>query len=394
MKGLVKIIKNGELWEESSNMILDGMGYNMAEAMTASPSWASGISSSSILDASNYTIQAMSFGKDTKGYYNHAHNLPDMIVAASVTDHIIRVKTASGYTSSSYISSHVTTYSKNFDSQEGLRAEENDLYNLLPEFSNPIQTKLEEGYKGLRVTVGDADREHIGHNLNKLWVPTEQVDLDIPASRELYGCYPSASGTKYYILSSWENPDTDISEPYIVGFQSSAQPHGASGIAYSTFNYLSAMDRNGFLKLAVSSANAGRDIPGVAPFYYGSISGIALYAQDDFSSTGRVQYISTVSGGDLLFAGLFGGIYTLGLWTIDIKETIKNGESPPFNFNYLDNKIKYRLVARKTFTRDLTYIQDYTAAAKPFSGYKFLEDRVGGAVAGNNHLVIQWELAL
>ena len=378
MKGIVKIIKNGSPLEESPNMILDGMGQVLAEAMMVSPSLSSISSASALLDTSNYTIQAISFGKDARGYVNHAHNPPDSVSAQTIIDHIVRVEVPTSYTTSSYITSDVNTYSNSVATGRGLDvATSGETYNLLPEYSNPNQTRLEQKFFGLAVDVSS----EVGHNLNKLDVSGGF------SNRELYGCYPDASGTKYYLLSNWDNLNTPIGQ---------VLDAGASGTAYSLFNSVSSMDRDGFVKMSVSSANEADKLG--ASVDYGSHSGMVVWASGSvanhiqtntgFSSTGKVQYITTVSGGDLLFAGLFGGIYTLGLWAIDIKESIRNGINAPFPFNYLDNKIKYKLVARKTFTKDLTFVQDYSTS----SGYKFLENKVNGDNTDNNHLLIKWEL--
>ena len=370
MKGTVKIIRDGTLYEEASNMILDGMGVTLADAQMISPSLSAMPSASALLDTSNYTIQAISFGKNAKGFYNHVHNTPDSVSAQTVADHIVRVKIPTSYTTSSYITSDVTIYHRDRDLGRGLTVAAGEAYKLLPEFSNPVQTRLEQKFYGLPV---DTTNE-VGHNLNKLDVSGSITN------RELYGCYPDASGTKYYLLSSWDNLNTPIG--HRAGLHELSG--GASGIVSSTFNITSSMDRDGFVKMTGSSADLTS----------ANFSGLATWGDSNFSSTGRLQYGVVVSGGDLLFAGLFGGIYTLGLWTIDIKETIKNGISAPFPFNHLDNQIKYRLVARKTFTRDLTFIQDYSTS----SGYKYLENPEywsGGCCSNgrdNNHLLIQWEI--
>ena len=379
MKGLVRIIRNGKVWEESSNMVLDGMGSVLADAMTASPSLSAISTASAILDTSNYTIQAISFGKDAKGYYNHAHNPTAGSILLTAADDIVRLK-VNTFNSSSYITSDAHTYTRSVEGPGNFNVSANDPYKLLPEASNPTQTRLEQVYYGYPIDTSD----EIGHNANKFDVSGE---LD---NRWFRGCYPDASGSKYYLLSSWDSLNTPVG-----GRADHSNSDGASGIAYSTFNLFSSMDRDGFVKLAVSGAHEARQIAAAAPTYYGSVSGLVVYGADDFSGGGLVQlkvtYISTVSGGDLLFAGLFGGIYTLGLWAVDIKESINNGATLPFTFNHLDNKIKYKLVARKTFTRDLTYIHDYLS----YSGYKFLENKNsehGTPLTDNNHLIIQWEI--
>ena len=77
MRGEVEIWDGDKLLHKESNLLVNGAGELLADIMTVSPSL-SGIAdhaTSSILDASNYTIQAISFGKDASAYQNNAHAL-------------------------------------------------------------------------------------------------------------------------------------------------------------------------------------------------------------------------------------------------------------------------------------------------------------------------------
>ena len=49
----------------------------------------------------------------------------------------------------------------------------------------------------------------------------------------------------------------------------------------------------------------------------------------------------------------------MGLWTIDMNETLRAGNVPPYSFGPLDNPRKYRLFATKHLTRNMAYINDY-----------------------------------
>ena len=57
----------------SSNMLMDNAGSLIIDILTANPDLSGIPSASAILDTSNYTIQALSFGKGSEGYSNHAH---------------------------------------------------------------------------------------------------------------------------------------------------------------------------------------------------------------------------------------------------------------------------------------------------------------------------------
>ena len=62
MRGEVEIWDGDNLLHKEPNMLVDGAGDLLAEIMTVTPSLSGVEAASSILDASNYTIQAVSFG--------------------------------------------------------------------------------------------------------------------------------------------------------------------------------------------------------------------------------------------------------------------------------------------------------------------------------------------
>jgi len=77
MRGEVEIWDGDQLLHKESNLLVNGAGELLAGVMTVSPSL-SGIAdhaTSSILDSSNYTIQAISFGVDKVAFKNNAHFL-------------------------------------------------------------------------------------------------------------------------------------------------------------------------------------------------------------------------------------------------------------------------------------------------------------------------------
>ena len=68
MRGEVEIWAEGKLVLMEDNMLVDGAGELLADAMTVSPSLSGISSASSILDTSNYTIQAISFGTGSDAF--------------------------------------------------------------------------------------------------------------------------------------------------------------------------------------------------------------------------------------------------------------------------------------------------------------------------------------
>lgn len=77
MRGVVEIWRGDELILEEPNMLVDGAGELLADIMSVTPSL-SGIedhATSSILDASNYRINAISFGTGKDAFRSNAHAL-------------------------------------------------------------------------------------------------------------------------------------------------------------------------------------------------------------------------------------------------------------------------------------------------------------------------------
>lgn len=298
------------------SLLVDKAGELLADIFTISPSLSAIPSASGWLDASNYTIQAISFGKDALGYQNHAHSL---VFSSLIDDGIVRV--LSTETVSAYHSSAA-------------------LYGPLPEAPNPVVPRLESKTTRIVDPNTDLGREYLrlgydlGHNLN--------IFIDAPRNKaKLAGCYPPSGGVTWYILSSINAPNTPI----------------AQGTFRGNFNLRQSMDTSGFVNMIVSSAQDGAN-KGIT-FSGGPASGLIVYAEPNFSSTGEVQYRVTVSGGDLGLASMYGGIYNIGLWTLDLKQMAKDGLTPPFSFSALNNQRRYRLFAKKSLSRDITYITDY-----------------------------------
>ena len=67
-------------------MITQGFGEILTDVMTVNPALESLPTASSILDASNYTFQAVTFGKEAAGFNGfHAHAIVSSVQTASST---------------------------------------------------------------------------------------------------------------------------------------------------------------------------------------------------------------------------------------------------------------------------------------------------------------------
>ena len=123
----------------------------------------------------------------------------------------------------------------------------------------------------------------------------------------------------------------------------------------------------GFVNMVMSGS------PGTTTDYEMSsgASGLCVSGGIDATNSGTVEYSVMLAKGDVATVNMYGGIYHLGLWTIDMKQSLLNGNTPPFGFSVLNNPRKYKLFARKGLSKNLCYIND-NGANKGIENYKDL----------------------
>jgi len=311
---MIKVTKriNGELITEElgSNLVMDG--EVIVDILTTSPSLSSIPSASAILDTSNYTIQAATFGKAASQYTKHAHSSD--VSALVIADGMVRV-----YVPSSQESVNVSSYQTSAAPTPGL-----------PEFASPMNTRLES-----EDTSTDFSDVNIGHHLNMILTSGTN---GLGASAALVGCFPTsaAGGTPAAIVSSLVGGATVV----------------ASGVMRSPINVAGVMDPSGFMNMVVSSITNTAGLGTMGQWMTGDLT---------FSSLGPIKYILSLSGGDATMPLLFGGIYSIGLWCLDVKAMLNEGITPPFSFDAVNNNRKYRLFAKKVFTKDLLWGIDNSA---------------------------------
>lgn len=320
-------------------MLVDGAGEIIVDAFTANRSFASIPSASAILDTSNYTIQAISFGKDADGFRNHAH-----VIYTPSSSQVIKAL--------SYEATSIRTYHTSATAQylEDLG------YKLYPESPSPIHRKLEIKSTIPNYSSGVPD---LGHCLNTAIHPT------LSSFHHLIGCYPTSGGTDFWLFSSITTPSSTI----------------ISGTLSSFFNYYGIMDASGFLTVANGNAAYQLSLSSSADYTKGAIRVRA----DNFPNS--INVICRIIRGDAGSLLLFGGVYHIGLWVLDLKETLKQGITAPFNFNTLNNQRKYKLFAKKTFNKDLLFCRDD-------SGYSGLKDlfAIGGSLNNQGYIQVTYKL--
>lgn len=300
-------------------MLVDGAGQIIVDALTANRSLASIPSASSILDTSNYTILAVSFGKDADGFTHHAHE----IISPSGTYFGKRIIKVLSYENTSILTYHTSATASAIEFT----------YKLLPASPSPLDKKLEFDSTVPNYSSGVTN---VGHCLNSV------IDSNLSSFHHLIGCFPASGGTEFWMVSSISNASASI----II-----------SGTLSSFYNKNLIMDTSGFLTFANGTASTHNSLNNASDFTKGALR----YC--DANSPSKLAVKIKIGEGDCGALLLYGGIYHIGLWVLDIKETLKQGVTAPFNFNALNNKRKYKLFAKKTFSKDLLFLIDQLAAS-------------------------------
>jgi len=298
-------------------MIVDTAGQVIVDMLTLSPSLSKIPSASAILDTSNFSFQAISYGKDVSGFNKHAHAVYDSNYSAII---VRSYESVSSYHSSAIGSAILR-------------------YNILPEYPDPLNTRLEQNncrtvfsslFSGLDV----------GHCANHVLLSSYS------SVYQTLGCFAPSGGINYYVLSA----------DHVSGSLGNILYSGTLSGAYNKYGI---MDSSGFLTFAPLNGNQGRAKTATLEF----TSGVLINLSPTFSSTGNIDLVWQLSAHDAATLLLYGGVYHFGLWCLDIKQMLKEGHKPPFAFNPLNNIRKYRLFAKKTFSRDLLYLNDAFGAS-------------------------------
>lgn len=319
-------------------MLVDKAGELIADVMMANRSLSAIANASAILDTSNYTFHAITYGKDAAGYKNHAHT-----ILSPSGNGIIKVVSYEAITVSSYHTSATASALELY-------------YKLKPQYPHPMDTRLEASSTLPNYSTQVSD---VGHNLNSRISPT------LSSLSNLIGCYPaSGAGTTYWMVSSSSNPSASV----II-----------SGTLSSLYNTNLLMDSLGFLTFASGSLKDHNDLLGTGDYSKGVLRTNKVSFPDKISLSWQ---LGPGDAGSLL---LFGGIYQIGLWALDLKQMLKDGYYPPYNFSALNNTRKYRLFSKKTFSKDLLYLNDYSGS----SAFKEYFDNSGSS---KKTITFSWDI--
>lgn len=315
MRGSVEVYTMGEdgpsLLMKEDNLIVDGAGAFIADMLTVSPSLSGISSASAILDVSNYTIKAITFGAPSAAWKNNLHSTQYSQIVSGLSPNNFIVL------------------------QEGSNTYYTPVTSAVPKAPSPIDEKLEYNctptgtWSGINVslpftTSAGTVIEDEGHHIHALAL-SSQYGSSSPIA-VLHGGYAPSTAFNFYIISSINQlnlTSTPIVPSASVG----------SGTLTDTNGYVGrgVVDRRGFI----------------------GATGINIASVSPIATTCELTVNSIIQQVDVTLLNLYGGIYHLGLWTIDMNRSLSAGNKPPYSFSVLNNPMRYRLFCKKTFTKNL-----------------------------------------
>lgn len=305
-------------------MFTQAFGEILTDILTVNPVLETIPSASAILDVSNYTFQATTFGKDAQGFGHHAHALSGDL--AEISDGVYQANT--GFL---IVRSHETGVSSYNASSEHINLS-STYVSSLPNSPWITDTRLERGSTAhpgiLSSTVASSFTSDLGH------YPNAAVDLESVSSLwNVLGAFPPSGDSVSYLYF-------DSNNSFIF-----------SGILSSHYNKYGLVDKNGYVTIspsAVSSASFATSV-----FEEGSIL---------FSSTaipaGTMFLKVRPASGDCISLGAFGGVNHVGVYCLDLKALLAQGLTPPYAWDALNNTRIYKLVAKVTSVEDLLVNSD------------------------------------
>ena len=87
------------------------------------------------------------------------------------------------------------------------------------------------------------------------------------------------------------------------------------------------------------------------PCIYSGVAGVAV-------SSGEVTLAVVPQLGDAAALAAVGGVSHLGVWCLDLCEMLKDGLTPPYSWDPLNNNRKYKLVSKTTLWDNLLSHED------------------------------------
>ena len=229
-----------------------------------------------------------------------------------------------------------------------------------------------------------------GHNLNALY--SSSTGSSIAAFHQ--GCYAPSTGMSIRLFDgtkSRANLETVTDTPNLALRELKDSTTASAADLSGRYNTVGSMDQNGFLvAYAVQSHPASGDTTQGMAISAADTNSLAILGYNPngtlagstaFLERPTVSYDFTISSSDVACLAMYKGITNIGLWALDLKETLKL-EAAPFKWGsagYTNNR-RYKLFAKKIFNEDLTYIED--------DGPRGLK-----ALSNYSNLNVQWRMS-
>ena len=314
-------------------MFVQGFGEVLTDIMTVNPALSDLPSASAILDTSNYTFQAVTFGKDADGFIQHSHAISSIqyvdgssASGASSFDNGILNIINYGSSATSGASSYVVsaTYNQFYST-----------YNSVPNDPSPLDTRLERG-STLSTNLSEyqyaSALPDLGHYANPI------LNSQLSSIWNKVGGFAPSDGGEYH-------------------FYDKNKVFSFSGTLSGQFNTEGLMDKNGYLTVSPSSIDDSANYD----------QGAFVASTVDFSpSTGSLTLKTRAKTGDALSLVSFGSVKHLGIYCLDLRGMLASGLMPPYSWNALNNNRKYKLVAKSTILDNPLFHRDIATA----SGFK------------------------
>ena len=314
-------------------MFVQGFGEIITDILTVNPELSGVATASSILDTSNYTFQAITYGKDAEGFNFHAHSVStvnrvngesDGIVSGYNDDHVIAVNFTNVGT---MVSSYPASASHNTFASS---------YISLPQFPAVNHSRLE--LKSTRTTP-DISFSAVGPDLGHY--PNTYIDSNLSNAWTILGGFspPSSAGKTCQLYDS-------------------AGALIASGVLSGIYNQNNVVDKDGYVSVSQVSGldsqlgdSQGFELSGGAVVFSSAAAGID-------ARKGSTGIAVVPQHGDGVTLALYGGINHLGVYCMDTRAMLASGITPPYSYDALNNNRIYKLVSKVSFVDNLINHED------------------------------------
>ena len=364
-------------------MYTQGFGEVLTDIMTVNPAFSDIPSASSILDTSNYTFQAVTFGKDAEGFSKHAHVVlyehytsGTSPTVSSFNSQLVIVRNYSGSEAPFALSYNISATQLHFSSS----------YNSVPVYPAPNHRRLEQKSTTVNSasSFSSAPTPNLGHYVN-----AGLSSSPFSSVWNVIGAFPPGgyNDWDYFIVSS-DVPASATSSLRTYFLDAGNPGESTSGELSGVFNADRVMDKNGYLTVHPLSG-IGEQLSAIGTATSGSaFSGGALVFSSVTSnpSAGTTNVAVRLKDGDAASMALFGGFNHLGVWCLDVKQMLTDGLTPPFEWDALDNLRKYKLVSKVSFWDNLSSHKDNGSN----SGMAALADSQSGFTFGGPVYVIKF----